>query len=303
MKKLILIMALLFTVPLFSQITLSGTDSVTVASQDDRDILDIQIYNGGSFVHRQQSWRLHRLSLQSWLDDQSLTWTGINTFNGATFAAGSHGRVTFADSVQFNANLTYTQNIFPKTTAGYFNGQFGQKWLTVYSKNVFAENLYVTNVEGNDSVLISYDDSTITFNKSASFFGTVSIADDISMDSSASFNVFNFLPHPYTIPTVGDTMMTLALADLYSLIEIDLPGNVTPGISHLQVDTATKGMILKMYNGDASYSIIFEDIVSGDDNLYLTANMTLGTYDYIELLCVDATKAAQKWIEMSRSNN
>ena len=62
-------------------------------------------------------------------------------------------------------------------------------------------------------------------------------------------------------------------------------------------------MILKMYNGDASYSIIFEDIVSGDDNLYLTANMTLGTYDYIELLCVDASKGAQKWIEMSRSNN
>ena len=223
----------------------------------------------------------------------SNTFTGINAFNGATFGAGAHGKVIFVDSLVNTSGITYLNFGKPVSALAYW-GSVAQPY-----NQVTARNFVVVNAEENDSAYINLDDSTISFTKA------LKLTDNISFDSASTFSVFNFEPHPYTIPTVGDTILTLTTSNLFSCIELDLPGDLTPGISNFQIDTATKGMVLRIYNADALYDAYFVDLVGGDDNLYMSGNFTqtAGHYDFIEFQCVDATKGAQKWMQTSKSDN
>ena len=121
MKKIFLYLtvavAFILTTECYSQVTLSGRDSITTLVET--DIVPWMTNVGGSFLWRQQSWRILRDEVSDYLDDQSLTWTGINTFNGATFAAGAHGKVTFADTVSASAGLTVSGAALTANTADF----------------------------------------------------------------------------------------------------------------------------------------------------------------------------------------
>jgi len=222
-------------------------------------------------------------------------WTGLDNYVTIADAETITGKKIYSNS------LHGVKHLFPTTTDTYFNGWSTVRWLMMMAKNMYAENFYVLDPGGSDStdaVTISYDGTNVTFDK------PLNITQSLTMDSAATVNVLNLEPHPYIVPSVGDTILTLTTSDLYSLIELDLPGDLD-GISKFQIDTAAKGMVLKIYNADADYDAVFVDLVGNDDNLYMAGDFTLsaGLYQYIEFLCIDATKAAQKWMETSRSNN
>ena len=221
----------------------------------------------------------------------SNSWNGINNFDGAIFNSGSHGTVLFnGDSVVCTTQMwthgiqRYSaSSIIGRNTAPFFN--------------VYAKTFTVINTAETDSATISIDAS-----------GKISIpslviTQTMSIDSSASFNVIAYTPHEYTVPNIGDTILTLTSANRYSMIELDLPGNMNPGISRIYVQGAQKGMVLRLYNMDASYAAKFNDYVGNDDNLYLSAGFDFGQYDYLELMCVVESIIGQTWIETGRSNN
>ncbi|MCP4394537.1 MAG: hypothetical protein GY804_09770 [Alphaproteobacteria bacterium] len=298
MKKIyVLIVSLFLTIPVYSQVTLSSRDSITTIVET--DIMLWQTDDTG-FKNRQMSWRILRGQISGYLDGIPLTWAAIQDFNGANFTAGSHGGTTFSDSVYHNTGVHYVNWLYPAASAIPGIGTLSSPYRTIYSKQFI-----VPNEEGNDSVLVSFDDSTLTINRDVSFSSGVNITDDITMDSAAVFNVFNFEPHSYTVPNTGDTILTLTTSDLYSSIKLDLPGDIDPGISKIQVDTASEGMVLRFYNADEDYEMIFLDVVAGDDNLYMSGNFTCqaDNFDHIQFECVDATKGAQKWMQTGESDN
>lgn len=311
MKKILLILVVfMFTTPMFSQVTLSSRDSITTFYP--YDIMMWQEWVAGTYKNRQMSWSILRGLISGYLDGISLTWaspqtfSGIATFNGADFDAGSHGGVTFSDSVDFQADI-YLKNLFPLTDDTYRLGlsRTAARWFIIQAKYGNFEYLTIYNQEGNDSTVFTFDDSLLTIDRDISIGGALTITESFTLDSAATIGVLNFESHLYTIPNVGDTTLGLSTADAYSVIELDLPGDMDPGISKMQVDGAGKGMILRFYNADATYDAVFLDLVSGDDNLYMSGNATLaaGHYDNITFQCVDATKNAQKWMQISESDN
>lgn len=221
----------------------------------------------------------------------SNSWAGINNFDGATFNADAHGKVTFADSVVSATLLNFFAGIFPYNATS-FVGSASNPYLRMYSKN-----FVLVNTAGTDSVYISID-----ANGKVSI-PSLTVTETMSIDSSASFDVIAYTPHEYTVPNIGDTILTLTSTNRYSMIELDLPGNMNPGISRIYVQGAQKGMVLRLYNMDASYAAKFNDYVGNDDNLYLSAGFDFGQYDYLELMCVVESIIGQTWIETGRSNN
>jgi len=291
MKSLIIFFVLVFGSLTFGQ-KLSARDSIGTIADD--DIFAAQLDSSGTYTWR----KIFYSDLFSEIN--TTAWTAIKTFNGADFSAGAHGGVTFADSVDITGLFILPAITLPTSNEVGTLGSNSRHLFYVIAKYMYADGFHLLDPGGSDSsdaAIFTYDGTNVTVDKN------FNITDGITLDSASTFNVLNFEPHSYTVPGTGDTILILTLANSYSLIELDLPGSVTPGISKMQVDEATKGMIIKFYNNEASYTIIFEDIISGDDNLYLSADMTLAQYDYIEMLCIDATKDAQVWIETSRSNN
>ena len=249
--------------------------------------------------------------------DKHITWGTLTTAirdsieaNDYTIAgtwSGMSNYVTIADAETITGKKIYTnalhgvKHLFPFTTDTYMNGWSTVRWLLMMARDMYAENFYVLDPNGSDSsdaATISYDGTNVTFDK------PLNLTESFTMDSAATLDVLNFEPHSYTVSSVTDTIITLSTSDLFTLIELDLPGALLNGISKLQIDTATKGMELRFYNGDASFAMYFKDLISGDDNLNMDGDFTAMTqYDYIEFLCVDATKNSQIWMETGISNN
>ena len=95
------------------------------------------------------------------------------------------------------------------------------RWATVPWQKVYSAQFVVVNTALNDSAVISFDDSLLTLDRDVLFSEDITIAEAMSMDSTATFSVMNFEAHSYTIPNTGDTILTLTTSDLYSLIELD----------------------------------------------------------------------------------
>lgn len=280
--------------------TVSQLSAVTTASGTDV----YYIVSGGS------SKKITHATLMSIIRDSIKTraypTAGDWSFDGATFDAGSANTVTFNDSVVFNAIVrllsspSYSKTLLPVTTNIYQLGSSSARYFSTHNKYAYAEQFIVTNPSSpsTDTVIISYDGTEIQM-------GGLNINDSyVSMDSATTFDLIAFTAHTYTVPAAGDTIMTLTSTDRYSSIQLDLPGNMSPGISRLFVNGAQKGMIIRFYNGDASYTMEFEDYVGGDDNIYMAGDFaSMGQYDFIEFQCVVESIVGQTWMETARSNN
>lgn len=239
------------------------------------------------------------------LQARNFATAGDWSFDGATFDAGSANTITFNDSSVFNAVVrllsspSYSKTLLPITTNIYQLGSSSARYFSTHNKYAYADQFIVTNPSSpaTDTVIISYDGTEIEI-------GGLNLTDGyVSMDSSTTMDLLAYTPHSYTIPAAGDTILTLVTANRYSMIELDLPGNMTAGISRIYVQGAQKGMVLRLYNMDGSYAAKINDYIGNDDNLYLSANFDFGQYDYLELMCVVASIIGQTWIETGRANN
>jgi len=223
----------------------------------------------------------------------SNSWNGINNFDGATFNAGAHGTVTFGDSVVSLATTRLHQ-------MRRYNAVSNIAAATEPMNNVYAKAFVVINDTENDSCVIFYDDSTLTFSKDISM-PNLTITETVSMDSGTVFNTFVLGIDAYSPITVADTIITFPVGQV-PIAAFILPGNLTDGISRITGTAFTNGQIIVLRNATVPYTILLKDYVSGDDNLYLAGNFTMGYNDILTLMCI-AEEPALAWVEVSRSNN
>jgi len=235
-------------------------------------------------------WNANYDTSETALLNASNSWNGINNFDGATFNVGAHGGVNFLDSINLQGTA-YFSVLMRRTSSSYI----GTVALPIYSLST--RFLNIVGETGADSVTISIDaDGALSI-------PNLTITETITIDSSATFDVIAFTPHSDTVPNVTDTILTLVATNRYSLIMLDLPGDITPGISRIYVQGAQKGMILRIYNDDNIGYITFKDLVSGDDNLYMSGNFSLSKYDFIEFQCVVESIIGQTWMQTNEQNN
>ena len=297
MKKLILILILLSTLPLFGQVRLSTMDSITTFG-----IYDYSYWNalsGGTYLNRKVSWTALRAAMIDYIDGLANTWALKQTFSsGATFSAGANGTVSFADSVLMPSGSSLWVHWIQRSAVSSIIGNYNAPFFTIY-----AQHFTTTNLEGNDSCVISYDDSTLTFDKGVSFSGDVAFAADVSFDSSFVFKSFTVGVYTYPIGNIADSI--LILMDTCSTIKFALPGNVT-NMEKITFQASLgsgkgAGTIIKLINTDASDVITLKDNAA-DGNLQLAGDFAMGTYDYIELQYIN-NSGTWVWAETKRSNN
>jgi len=295
MKKLILILILLSTLPLFGQVRLSTMDSITTFG-----IYDYSYWNalsGDAYLNRKVSWTALRAAMIDYIDGLANTWALKQTFSsGATFSAGANGAVTFNDSVVCIAGaplwVHWIQRVSPSSTIGSAAAPF----FTIY-----ANNFTVPNTEGNDSVSITYDDSTLTIDKAISFSG-LTITESVGMDSGATFTGMILGNVEYTVSTAADSIITLTT--YAPSVELILPADVTsPGISRLHVNEATKGQVIRLWNPGGAYVIAFTQSVADDDNLTMAGDDTLAYADNLTFQYIGLSGGKQIWMEVSRTDN
>jgi len=285
---------MLLALPTYSQVKLSAQTAITSLSPT-----DIMWWNtdvGGVFTHRKMTWAVLAGEISDTMNSKTNTWALKQTFSsGATFSAGANGKVSFADSVQFDYPF-YTSNFFPKTANGAVIG-----WSTQPYYKIYASEFVPVNTEGNDSCVISYDDSTLSFSKAVSFSG-LTITESVGVDSGAAFTGMIWSNVEYTVSTAADSIITLTT--YAPSVELVLPADVnSPGISRIHVNEATKGQIIRLWNPGLAYVIAFTQSVGDDDNLVMAGNDTLAYADNITFQYIGLSGGKQIWMEVNRSDN
>lgn len=296
MKKFILaiFIAIILTGSGYSQVALSTKDSLT--SLQNTDIMLWQRKVTGTFLNRQMSYNNLKLTLKDYLDGQAITWASRQTFTGATFQGGAYGSINFQDTVNMVSATKVLVNAMDRTTASARIGLTAAPYLAIYSRNFVVVNDY-----NNDSVLVSYDDSTLSFNKPMSI-GSLSITDNFAMDSAAAIQALKLEPESYAITDVNDTVITATT--LMSNMQLTLPGDVTRGIETINMTGAAIGHILIIYTTDADDSVLIQQ--ESDGNLLLDAagDFWLRSGDNMGFMYMYDQPALQfRWMELWRKNN
>lgn len=280
-------------------LALTGLTFAQYATPSDyTDVLGLRLYDQGDNPGSDslnQNWT----DIDNWAasvaeEDSANTFTQRQTFTGAAFSAASYGTVTFNDSVSVPTAI-YSKKYNPydaTSTMGSSTSPMAQ---------IYTRQLFFPNTEGNDSVTISYDDSTLSFDKALRFSG-LTITENVSIDSGATLKAIIYDNQVHTISDVADSIITLTS---YSpSVELSLPGDVTsPGISRIHLNEATKGQVLVFWNPSGSYSITFTQSVADDDNLLMAGDITLAYADNITFQYIGLSGGKQLWMEVSRSNN
>ena len=300
MKKLILILVLLTTYA-YSQTKVSDMDSITTMVTTDLFWINKDI-GSSTFAHRQLSWTNLRNQMIDYIDGLANTWALKQTYSsGATFSAGANGGVTFGDTVTANApfRFGYAYNL-PTADAtvslGGFVGVTPYWFSWVWTHNIGSDALWVYNDERNDSVSITYDDSTLTFDKKITV-GQLSVTGSFAIPDSATFDGLALSEDNYSPSFVTDSVITLT--SVSSSIIIIPPGAMaTPGIEKVLMTGAGEGQLLVITNYTAS-SVTFQDD-EGDGNLKLAGDFAMGQAD---ILMLKYSSAKTYWYEISRSAN
>ena len=299
MKKYIFIILLfLLAYEAYPQVRLSTMDSVTTFTPT--DLFWLNTKPSSTFLNRKVSWRSLRSNIEDFIADSAHTWAQRQTFsNGATFSAATYGSTTFSDSLcVVNGAVLAAHYIRPYlSTTGYI-GDLTKPFGYIYSKN------FVTvNAEGNDSCTISYDDSVLTINKELSV-GTLTVTDNITMDSSGAFQSIHFKPNTYAITAVDDSIITIDT--LKTNIELTLPGDVTsPGIEKITMTGVPDGHIIILYHHDLNDSVVFQD-ANADGNLKMAGDFYMNVGDNIAFMMTTGDyggSEGQHWIELWRKDN
>ena len=295
MKKLILILILLSTLPLFGQVRLSTMDSITTFGM--RDYSYWNALSGAAYLNRKVSWHALTAGMEGWLTDSVHTWDLTQTFSsGATFSAGANGAVTFNDSVVCIAGAPLWVHWIQRVSASSTIGSAAAPFFTIY-----ANNFTIPNTEGNDSVSITYDDSLVTFSKDVSI-PNLTLTESIDMDSTAGFTNIQITPYDYTPGDVTDSVITMTT--LRSNIRLVPPGDMT-NIENL-VMPAPIGQVVILYHTDVGDSVTFEaGTATGAQVFIMGSNFIMDEYDSIAFMLVSVAAGSAKgaWMELWRKDN
>jgi hypothetical protein len=263
-------------------------DSVTTFTPT--DLFWLNTKPSSAYLNRKVSWRTLRSNIEDFMADSTHTWALKQTFSsGATFSAGSNGKVTVSDSL--HAIFVNAGWIFPTATSTGYIGWFNEPFQNVYSK-AFS----LMNTENNDSVRITYDDSTLSINKTLSI-ANLEITDQLQLPDSASFSGWALSETDYAPSFVTDSIITLT--SMCSSVLINPPGSMgSPGIEKILLTGAGNGQILVLTNRQA-LSMVFQDN-EADGNLNLASDFTMAQYD---ILMLKYNSFIGVWHEISRSDN
>lgn len=265
------------------------------APSDYTDVLGLRLYDQGDNPGA-DSLNANWTDIDNWAasvaeEDSSNTFTGIQTFNGATFAAGSHGVTTFADSAIFTSR-TELSSTYPYNATS-FMGSTADPFLRMYAKN-----FWVVNSAGDDSVAISYNETDDAVN-----IDNLTIGTQVNMDSAVGFQNINFISHQIDIDDVGDSV--ISVGQKMTSIWLNLPGDMQESLEELSISGFSVGDFVIIYNGDATDTCTFEDITGGDGdcNMQLAGDFNMNSqYDSIALLCVSVADGVTNWIELWRKD-
>jgi len=205
MRKIyILIVSLFLTVPVFSQVTLSSRTEITTLKPT--DIMLWQTDASGYKNRMMQAYQL-RDDIATWAMDTLFTWAKTHIFShGATFSAAGDGAVQFNDSVYHASGHHFVYRQVPASTGGSYS-------YVGYGNNpywrMYATNFIVMNQEKNDSVYISFDDSTLTIDREVSFAQRTTFSEAVSFDSTDAFENVTYGTYTYTVANVNDSILTL----------------------------------------------------------------------------------------------
>lgn len=275
-----------------AQVRLSTMDSITTFAPYDYSYWNT--LSGGNYLNRKVSWTALRAGMIDYIDGLANTWALKQTYSsGATFSTGSNGTVDIQDSALTTGLWT---NWLHARQAVTYIGSTTDPFFNVYSRNFVVVNPYE-----NDSVYISYEDSTLSFDK-ALRFPSLTITETVGIDSGATLSAIIYDNVEYTVSSAADSIITLTT---YSpSVQLILPADVTsPGISRIHMNEATKGQIVRFWVSGGSYDITFTDTIGDDDNLDMAGDITLSYLDNITFQYVGLSGGKQIWMETGRSNN
>lgn len=229
----------------------------------------------------------------------------IGSANFTTALDTSLPRTTGTDYIwgtRYNLGTTnYFRTVFPYTTNAYWLGHPSYKWFYSYITHLRTEDLIIYNNAWDDSASISYNGTIISFNKPISS-SSLTLTDELELDSATTMVSFKLSPASYQIVNVGDSVLTID--SLMSNVLLLLPGDVTtPGIEKITMEDAPEGHILILYITTTSDSVVFRDMES-DGNLQISGDFTMNTHDTIQLMYIkDADAAEYYWIRIGGSDN
>lgn len=287
-----IIVAFLLVQEIPAQIRLSTMTEVT--SLDTADLFWVNEFVTPNWVNRKLKWLNLRSNMIDYIDGLANTWALKQTYSsGATFSTGSNGTVDIQDSALTTGLWT---NWLHARQAVTYIGSTTDPFFNVYSRNFVVVNPYE-----NDSVYISYEDSTLSFDK-ALRFPSLTITETVGIDSGATLSAIIYDNVEYTVSSAADSIITLTT---YSpSVQLILPADVTsPGISRIHMNEATKGQIVRFWVSGGSYDITFTDTIGDDDNLEMAGDITLSYLDNITFQYVGLSGGKQIWMETGRSNN
>ena len=207
---------------------------------------------------------------------------------------------TFTGTKTFTASVTYTKDLQPYTSNTYNLGHYTNIWRRGYFGNVYANNFIVQNPSNpSDTMIITYDGSNVTFDKSVHFINGMNITGTMAADS---FKIGSALRYTgYTLVVNRGDSISLVLNN-YSLFYLN-PSDDVPVLKYLDYYVPTApGTVVILVNISSSYTITLKDEVSGG-NLYLANDFTMGPKDIICLLRIYLGFNSYGWVEMYRSNN
>jgi len=260
-----------------------------VTSLDTADLFWVNEFVTPNWVNRKLKWLNLRSNMIDYIDGLANTWALKQTYSsGATFSTGSNGTVDIQDSALTTGLWT---NWLHARQAVTYIGSTTDPFFNVYSRNFVVVNPYE-----NDSVYISYEDSTISFNKPLTV-ETLNITGDLVVPDSAQFSGLALSQATYQ-PTLA-TDSVIALTNVESSIVINPPASMgTPGIEKITMTGAGNGQVLVITNRQA-LTIVFQDS-EADGNLYLATDFSMGQWQSLTLMY---NSNIQKWLELSRSSN
>jgi len=290
MKKLIIILLMLLALPTYSQVKLSAQTAITSLSPT-----DIMWWNtdvGGVFTHRKMTWAVLAGEISDTMNSKTNTWALKQTFSsGATFSAGANGTVSFADSVLMPSGSSLWVHWIQRSAVSSIIGNYNAPFFTIY-----AQHFTTTNLEGNDSCVISYDDSTLTFDKKISV-GQLSITESFAIPDSATFNAIALSETGYAFSAITDSVVTLATPSS-SIVLRGFGFSITPGVDSLVCAWAGNGQLLTITN-EVAFTVIIEDSYPDDGNIDLSADWSMAQGD---ILTLKYNSSLHVWREVSKSD-
>lgn len=151
-----------------STVYLSTRDSLAYDEHDPTDLMGVAVDVSGTYTWYKATWFSLSKAFRIYVSGQANTWSEDQHFSGGIYSDG----ITYADVI-------YPQGIAPVSRIGYFGIPFNY---------VYANQFVVVNEANNDSLVISFNDSTLSFSSDK----TIDIANlNVSSELSVSdkFNI------------------------------------------------------------------------------------------------------------------